>query len=111
VFKDGEPYFATGSPGGSRIITTVLQVILNIIDHDMNVAEASHAPRIHHQWYPEVLYIEKGIGYDTQRLLREKNYDVQYRSAMGSTQTIMLRDGLIFGSTDPRRPDGTVLGF
>jgi len=111
VFKDGEPYFATGSPGGSRIITTVLQVILNIVDHDMNVAEASHAPRIHHQWYPEVLYIEKGIGYDTQRLLREKNYDVQYRSAMGSTQTIMLRDGLIFGSTDPRRPDGTVLGF
>ena len=44
VFKDGQPYFATGSPGGSRIITTVLQTILNIIDHDMNVAEAAHAP-------------------------------------------------------------------
>ncbi len=111
VFKDGKPYFATGSPGGSRIITTVLQVILNVIDHDMNVAEASNAPRIHHQWYPEKLYIEKGIGYDTQRLLREKNYEVQDRSAMGSTQTIMLRDGLIFGSSDPRRPDGEVMGY
>lgn len=111
VFKDGKPYFATGSPGGSRIITTVLQVILNIIDHDMNVAEASNAPRIHHQWYPEVLYMERGISYDTQRLLREKNYEVKGRSAMGSTQTIMLRDGLIFGSTDPRRPDGSVMGY
>lgn len=111
VFKDGKPYFATGSPGGSRIITTVLQVIMNVIDHDMNVAEASHAPRIHHQWYPEVLYIEKGIGFDTQNLLRQKNYEVQHRNAMGSTQTIMLRDGLIFGSSDPRRPDGAVMGF
>lgn len=112
VFKDDKPYFATGSPGGSRIITTVLQVILNVIEHDMNVAEASHAPRIHHQWYPEVLFLEKGINMDTQRLLVEKKgYQIQFRSAMGSTQTIMLKDGLIFGSTDPRRPDGRVMGF
>ena len=111
VFKDGKPYFATGSPGGSRIITTVLQVIMNIIDHDMNVAEATHAPRIHHQWYPEVLYIEKGIGLDTQNLLRAKNHTVKYRNAMGSSQTIMLRDGLLFGSSDPRRPDAATLGF
>lgn len=111
VFKDGKPYFATGSPGGSRIITTVLQVILNVIDHDMNVAEASHAPRIHHQWYPEVLYVEKGIGYDTQQLLRAKNHDVQFRNAMGSTQTIMLKNGIIFGSSDPRRPDAATVGY
>ena len=111
VFKDGAPYFATGSPGGSRIITTVLQVILNIIDHDMNVAEASHAPRIHHQWYPEVLYIEKGIGFDTQTLLRARNHKVEFRSAMGSTQTIMLKDGLLFGASDPRRPDAGAKGY
>lgn len=112
VFKDGSPYFATGSPGGSRIITTVLQVILNVIEHDMNVAEASNAPRIHHQWYPEILFLEKGINMDTQRLLVDKKgYEIQFRSAMGSTQTIMLRDGLIFGSSDPRRPDGKVMGF
>ena len=111
VFKDGKPYFATGSPGGSRIITTVLQVILNIIDHDMNVSEASHVPRMHHQWYPEELYIEKGISHDTQSLLRGKGHRVKYRSAMGSTQTIMIRDGYIFGSTDPRRPDGSCVGY
>ncbi len=111
VFKGGEPYFATGSPGGSRIITTVLQIILNIIDHGMNVAEASHAPRIHHQWYPEILYIEKGISPDTQSLLRAKNHVVRYRDAMGSTQTIMLKDGLIFGASDPRRPDAATMGY
>ncbi len=111
VFKDGQPYFATGSPGGSRIITTVLQTILNIIDHDMNVAEAAHAPRVHHQWYPEVLYIEKGVGYDTQNLLRSRKHTIKYRSAMGSTQTIMLRDGLLFGASDPRRPDAATMGF
>ena len=111
VFKDGKAYFGTGSPGGSRIITTVLQVILNIIDHDMNVAEASHAPRIHHQWLPDVLFIEKGLGYDTQNLLRMRRHQIKYRSAMGSTQTIMLKDGLLFGCSDPRRPDGKTLGF
>ena len=59
----------TGSPGGSRIITTVLQVIMNVIDHGMNIAEASEAPRIHHQWLPDELRIEEGISADTVRLL------------------------------------------
>ncbi len=111
VFKDGKPYFATGSPGGSRIITTVLQVILNIIDHDLNVSEAANAIRIHHQWYPEILYIEKGLNYDTQNLLRAKQHELQYRNAMGSTQTIMLRNGLLFGASDPRRPDAATSGY
>lgn len=111
VLKDGKPYFATGSPGGSRIITTVLQIIMNIIDHDMNVAEASHAARIHHQWYPEVLYVEKRLNKDTQALLRAKQHDVQYRAAMGSTHTIMLKDGLIWGASDPRRPDAATVGY
>lgn len=111
VFKDGKPYFGTGSPGGSRIITTVLQVVLNIIDHNMNVGEAANQPRVHHQWYPEILYIEKGISHDTQQLLRMRNHNVRYRNAMGSTQTIMLRDGLLFGASDPRRPDAATIGF
>ena len=111
IFKDGKPYVATGSPGGSRIITTVLQVILNIIDHKMNVAEATHAARIHHQWYPDILFIEKGINLDTQSLLRAKGHNLKYRSAMGSTQTIMVKDGLMFGSSDPRRPDAKTSGY
>ena len=77
----------------------------------MNVAEATHAPRIHHQWYPDILYIEKGIGLDTQSLLRNKNHNVSYRSAMGSTQTIMLKNGLLFGSSDPRRPDAATMAY
>ena len=111
IFKDGKPYLATGSPGGSRIITTVLQLILNVIDHEMNIAEATHAPRIHHQWYPEILYIEKGISPDTKAILQSKDHFVKLRSAMGSTQTIMLKDGLIYGASDPRRPDATTRGF
>lgn len=111
VYKDGRPYFVTGSPGGSRIITTVLQIILNVIDHDMNVAEATHAPRMHHQWYPNVLLLEKGFGYDTQHLLEAKGHKIIHSSAMGSTQTIMIKNGLLFGASDPRRPDGKTVAY
>ncbi len=111
VLKDGKVFLATGTPGGSRIITSVLQILLNVIDHGMNIADASHAPRVHHQWYPDVLFLEKGIGYDTRVLLSQKNHQLQWRNAMGSTQSIMLKDGLLYGASDPRRPDGTTLGF
>lgn len=111
VFKDEKPYLATGSPGGSRIITTVLQIILNVIDHDMNIAEAAHAVRIHHQWLPDVLYYEKGLSNDTKLILAMKGHTLLQRPVMGSTQTIMLRDGYIFGASDPRRPDAGTLGY
>lgn len=112
VLKDGEPFFATGTPGGSRIITTILQIVMNIIDHDMNVAEATHAPRIHHQWYPEVLFIEhRGISIDTQELLRQLGHEVKTRSAMGSTQTIMIKGASLHGAADPRRPDARCEGY
>ncbi len=112
ILKDGEPYFATGTPGGSRIITTVLQIIMNVIDHGMNVAEASNAARIHHQWYPEDLFIEqRGVSLDTQKLLEMMGHSVKVRNAMGSTQTIMIKEGMLHGSTDTRRPDGTIKGY
>jgi gamma-glutamyltranspeptidase/glutathione hydrolase len=69
VLKDGRTVLVTGSPGGSRIITTVLQIIMNVVDHGMNIAEASGAPRIHHQWLPDELRVEDGISPDTLRLL------------------------------------------
>ncbi len=112
VLQDGEPYFATGSPGGSRIITTVLQIIMNVIDHGMNVAEATHAARIHHQWYPENLFIEhNGISPDTRLILESKGHPVRVNNAMGSTQTIMIKNGNLVGSADPRRPDARVMGY
>ena len=61
VLKDGKPFLVTGSPGGSRIITTVLQVIVNVIDHSMTIAEAVAAPRLHHQWLPDEVLVERGI--------------------------------------------------
>lgn len=111
VLKDKKPYIVTGSPGGSRIITTVLQIILNTIDHDMNIAESTHAPRIHHQWYPDKLFYENTLNKDTKELLMMKGHTLEQRAAMGSTQSIMIKNGLIYGASDPRRPDGTAIGY
>jgi len=111
VLRDGRPFLVTGSPGGSRIITTTLQVIMNVIDHDMNIAEATAAPRIHHQWLPDELRIEEGISPDTVLLLEAKGHAVTVQDAMGSTQSIMLTDDGLFGSSDPRRPGALTLGY
>jgi len=105
VFADGEPWFATGSPGGSRIITVVLQMIVNVIDHGMNIAEAANAPRMHHQWYPDVLTLEPGFSPDTIRILQQRGHDVQNsRNSSGSTQTVAVSNGLFRGASDTRRP-------
>jgi len=105
VFSNGEPWFATGSPGGSRIITVVLQMIINVIDHGMNIAEAANAPRMHHQWFPNVLYLEPGFSPDTIRILKERGHDVQgSRRSSGSTQTVAYKDDLFRGASDTRRP-------
>lgn len=102
VSKDGEVFVVTGSPGGSRIITTVLQILLNTMEYDMNIAEASAAPRIHHQWLPDYIRVEKGVSIDTINRLKEMGHDVKVEPVMGSTQSIMrTKDGL-FGATDPR---------
>jgi gamma-glutamyltranspeptidase / glutathione hydrolase len=105
VFANGEPWFATGSPGGSRIITVVLQMIVNVIDHGMNIAEAANAPRMHHQWYPDVLMLEPGFSPDTIRILQQRGHDVQNsRTSSGSTQTVAKRNGMFRGASDTRRP-------
>ena len=111
ILKDGRPFLATGSPGGSRIITTTLQIILNVIDHDMNVAEATLTPRIHHQWEPDQLRIEKGISLDTQALLRQKGQRITVVKPMGRTQTIQIKPDGFEGYSDPRNPDGKTLGY
>lgn len=105
VFKDGQPFLVTGSPGGSRIITTVLETITNMIDFDMNVAEAVSAPRFHHQWQPDMLFMEPGFSPDTQALLRQQGYKVRQVSTMGSAQSVATRQGVFLGAADPRKPD------
>jgi gamma-glutamyltranspeptidase/glutathione hydrolase len=113
VMKDGKVYLVTGSPGGSRIITTTLQVIMNVIDHGMNIAEASFAPRIHHQWLPDEIRIEDGISPDTIDLLEQRGHKVSEQSVMGSTQSILVdhESGYLFGASDPRRVDAATLGY
>ena len=105
VFEDGKPWFATGSPGGSRIITSVLQMLVNVIDHGMNIAEACNRPRMHHQWFPDRLRLEAGFGPDTIRLLEARGHDVQVTNTLyTSLQTVAFKDGLFRGASDPRRP-------
>ncbi len=111
VLKDEKPYLITGSPGGARIITTTLQIIMNVIDHKMNIAEASSAVRFHHQWLPDQIRVEKGLSPDTIRLLEAKGHVVKKKSAMGSTQTILLNDSGVYGASDPRKPSALSLGY
>ncbi|OBW95927.1 gamma-glutamyltranspeptidase [Gallibacterium salpingitidis] len=111
VMKDNKPWLVTGSPGGARIITTVLQSILNTIDYKMNVAEAISSPRVHHQWLPDELRIEEGISPDTIHLLEQQGYKVVTKASMGRVQIIQSTDEGFFGASDPRNPDGKTLGY
>ena len=113
VNKDGQVWLVTGSPGGARIITTVLQVIMNMVDHQMNVAEASTSPRIHHQWLPDELRIEEGISLDTQRALQAKGHVISLQEVMGSTQSVMKdpETGYLLGASDPRRAGAATVGY
>jgi gamma-glutamyltranspeptidase/glutathione hydrolase len=111
VLAKGAPFLVTGSPGGPRIITTTLQIIMNVIDHGMNIAEATHAPRVHHQWLPDELRIEEGLSPDTIRLLELMGHRVVVSDAMGSTQSIMVTADGLFGSSDPRTPGALTLGY
>jgi gamma-glutamyltranspeptidase/glutathione hydrolase len=118
LMMNGEPFVATGSPGGSTIITVVLQVVLNILDFNMNIAEATAAPRIHHQWLPDNVITEEGISPDTLRVLEERGFVLPRdqgghitRRVLGRTNSIMRRDGYFFGAADPRAADGAIAGY
>jgi gamma-glutamyltranspeptidase/glutathione hydrolase len=111
VLKDGKPWIATGSPGGARIITTTLQVLVNMIDFGMNPAEAGSAVRFHDQWLPDELRIERGLSPDTVALLRGMGHNVVERQAMGDTQTIAITPTGFYGYSDQRDPNGAARGW
>lgn len=110
VLKDGQPWLATGSPGGSQIITSVLQMLVNVIDHGMNIADATAAPRFHHQWLPDVLAMESGFSPDTVRELERRGHNIEGSEAMGSLQSVMREGDLYEGASDPRRPQAGSVG-
>lgn len=111
VLRDGKPFLITGSPGGSLIITTVLQILTNVIDFGMNVSEATYAVRVHHQWMPDELRIERGLNSDTVNLLTNMGYNVVTGDTMGVAESIMRTGDFIYGAADPRRPGGLAEGY
>jgi len=111
VLRDGAVELVTGSPGGSRIISITLQMILNVIDFQMNVAEASEAPRVHDQWLPDVLEHETGVSPDTLKLLADMGHQLRATRAFGSAQSIQRVGGLWAGASDTRQRGTGVAGY
>ncbi|QND58587.1 gamma-glutamyltransferase [Mesorhizobium huakuii] len=124
VAKDGKPFMVIGSPGGSRIITITLEAIVNVIDHGMNIQEAIDAPRIHHQWLPDTVYVEPfGLSPDTERLLAGMGYHLDlggqtWGQAAGilvggkSLAEIEKGGGARYnGAIDSRAASGEALGY
>jgi len=114
VAKNGKPVIVIGSPGGRTIINTVLQVILNMVDYDMNIAKAIESPRFHHQWLPDVAYFEEwGFSPDTQRIYKEMGHDYKTRDSQGRAMGIYLdpETGIMEGAADSRSYDGRAVGY
>jgi len=103
LFKNDRPWLITGTPGGSTIIDTILQVIVNAVDFDLNVGEAVHVPRIF-QNAEDALVVEPNFNRDTLGLLQAKGHPIESGETMGSAQSIMIDKGLFLGGADPRRP-------
>lgn len=106
ILKDKKLFMVVGSPGGARIITTVLQVISNVIDHKMELGAALAAPRFHNQWSPDKIRIESfGLSIDTQNLLKKMGYKLVEMPDMGDVNAIIkdFKSGFYYGATDPRK--------
>ena len=112
--KDGSLWFTIGSPGGPTIINTVLQAIINVVDHGMNIQQAIDAPRVHHQWLPdEIVHEPYGLSADTLRALQSRGHKLTQRPRyMGDAQGIMIEEktGMRLGASDPRN-EGSPAGY
>ncbi|MDA0806240.1 MAG: gamma-glutamyltransferase [Proteobacteria bacterium] len=114
VAKDGKPVFTAGSPGGKTIINTTMQLILNVIDHGMNIAESVEAGRIHHQWLPDVTSIEeRAVSADSLKLYEALGHPVRVRGEQGAAMAVYhdREAGLFLGASDSRRGDGAAVGY
>ena len=110
AFKNNDLFFTTGSPGGAKIITAVLQSILNIVEFEMNVAEANNAKRIHHQWQPDKIQIEFDLTEDKKNWLLNAGYNIEIIEPATNLQLIMKKNDTYYGYGDFRRPDSFALG-
>ena len=110
LLKDGKPFLVTGSPGGSRIITTVLQIVVNVIDRGMDIAAAVAAPRIHEQWIPDQVYVEPGIADDVVAALQADGDKVVPQRPFTSANSIMITPEGFVGAADPRTRGALAVG-
>jgi len=109
ILKDNKPFMAVGASGGPKIITGTLHAILNVIDFGMNIEEAISAPRFHHQWMPNTLFIEKDMPFDVRENLEKKGHTLVIKEAESAVQGILIKNNLITGASDPRKggfPEG-----
>ncbi len=102
LLRDGKFYMSVGTPGGPTIINSVLQVIVNVLDFGMNLQEAVNWPRIHHQWLPDELRMERGFSPDTVDLLKARGHDIRIVTSIGEVATIRSENGWLEGAADPR---------
>jgi gamma-glutamyltranspeptidase/glutathione hydrolase len=110
VLKDGKPVLVTGSPGGSRIISAVMQVIVNVLDYHMDVAAAVAAPRVHHQWLPDEVRLEYGFSDDILAALRAKGHRIVEPLGSTSANSIAVTDKGLLGAPDPRSRGAAAAG-
>jgi len=110
VTQSGKLYMVLGTPGGPTIINSVLEVLLNVVDFGMNVQDAVNWPRIHHQWLPDQIVMERGFSPDTIALLKSRGHQVRTVSAMGEVAAVELHDGWLEGAADPRT-EGVAKGY
>lgn len=114
ILKDGHLFMVVGSPGGSRIITSTLGTILNVIDYGMNIQEAVDAPRFHHQWMPDTIYTEPfTFSADTLKTLSQMGYQFTPQPPWSAVEAILIdpADGTLYGANDNRRSSGKAMGY
>jgi gamma-glutamyltranspeptidase/glutathione hydrolase len=139
VTKDGKTFMVIGSPGGSRIITIILEALINVIDYGLDPQEAVDAPRIHHQWLPDEVFVEPmALSPDTQKMLTDMGYKIVDQPPWGAAAMILampdapakpvpsaapehavpdvmaarrMKPGWLYGANDDRRPAGAALGY
>lgn len=116
ILKDRQPFLIIGTPGGRSIPNTVLQVVLNVIDFNMNISDAISSKRIDHQWMPDITFLEGGVLSTDSLQLYEKmghkteaDYGMRYSEAMGIV--FDRKENTLFGAADPRSPDGLAVGY
>jgi gamma-glutamyltranspeptidase / glutathione hydrolase len=111
ILKDGKPFLVTGSPGGSRIITAVLQVVVDVIDRGLDIASAESAPRIHNQWLPDQVFAEPGVSPDALAGLQARGDKVVSTGKFTSVNSIVVTPDGLMGAADPRTRGGLAVGY